>query len=67
MTVICWSCLLHRQGGVKEGHCGTAELETFLAYLGRQGYKLILVDCVFCYNLLRQRGRLFQSHLPGKT
>ena len=37
---------LYQEAGVKEGPCGGTELEKFQAYLGRQGYKLIVVDYV---------------------
>ena len=47
---------LHRDAGVPEGPCGIEELEKFQTFLGRQGYKIIVVDCVFCYHLSRQRG-----------
>ena len=47
---------LHRDTGVPEGPCGIEELEKFQTFLGRQGYKIIVVDCVFCYHLSRQRG-----------
>ena len=34
----------YREAGVPEGPCAYAELEKFQAYLGRQKYKLIVVD-----------------------
>ena len=37
---------LHREAGVKEGPCGVTELEKSQAFLGRQGYKLSVVDYV---------------------
>ena len=43
----------HREAGVKEGPCGVTELEKFQAYLGRQGYKLIVVDYVSSAILFR--------------
>ena len=44
--------LLHRDAEVPEGPCGIEELQKFQAYLGPQGYKIIVVDytsgaCIF--------------------
>ena len=39
---------LHREAGVPEGPCGYEELEKFQAFLGRQSYKIIVVDHVSC-------------------
>ena len=44
---------LHQDAGVPEGCCGYEELEKFQAFLGPQGYKIILVDYVFCAFLFR--------------
>ena len=37
---------LHREAGVPEGPCGYEELEKFQTFLGRQGYKIIVVEYV---------------------
>ena len=37
---------LHREEAVKEGPCGTEELKKFREYVGKQKYKLIVVDYV---------------------
>ena len=39
---------LHQDAIVPEGPCGYEELEKFQAFLGPQGYKIILVDYVSC-------------------
>ena len=39
---------LHQDAGVPEGPCGYEELEKFQAFLGPQGYKIIVVDYVSC-------------------
>ena len=44
---------LHQDAGVPEGCCGYEELEKFQAFLGPQGYKIILVDYVSCAFLFR--------------
>ena len=40
--------ILHRDAGVPEGPCGIEELQKFQAYLGPQGYKIIVVDYTSC-------------------
>ena len=44
---------LHRNANVPEGPCGYEELEKFQAFLGPQGYKIIVVDYVSCAILFR--------------
>ena len=39
---------LHREAGAPEGPCGYEELKKFQTFLGRQGYKIIVVDYVCC-------------------
>ena len=39
---------LHREARIPEGRCGYEELEKFQAFLGPQGYKIIVVDYVSC-------------------
>lgn len=47
---------LHRETGVPEGPCGYEELKKFQTFLGRQGYKIIVVDYVSC-------ARIFQGNV----
>ena len=47
---------LHREAVVLEGPCGYEELKTFQTFLGRQGYKIIVVDYVSC-------ARIFQGNV----
>lgn len=44
---------LHREAGVPEGTCGYAELEKFQAFLGPQGYQLIVVEVSRCIILFK--------------
>ena len=44
---------LHRDAGVPEEQCGIAELKQFQTFLGRQGYKIVVVDLLL-YHLSRQ-------------
>ena len=39
---------LHKDANVPEGPCGYEELDKFQAFLGPQGYKIIVVDYVSC-------------------
>ena len=47
---------LHQDAGVPEGPCGYEELEQFQAFLGPQGYKIIVVDYTSCASI-------FQGHV----
>ena len=51
---------LHRDEGVPEGPCGYEELEKFQTFLGRQGYKIIVVDYVSC-------ARIFQGNVDNNV
>lgn len=44
---------LHREAEVPEGTCGYAELEKFQAFLGPQGYQLIVVEASRCIILFK--------------
>ena len=44
----CLAKQLHQEAGVPEGPCGYEELEKFQTFLGRQAYKIIVVDYVSC-------------------
>ena len=44
----CLAKQLHQDAGVPEGPCGFDELEQFQAFLGPQGYKIIVVDYTSC-------------------
>lgn len=44
---------LDRQAGVVEGACGCEELQKFQAFLGLQGYQLIVVEASRCIILFK--------------
>lgn len=48
---------LHRDAEIPEGPCGVEELEKFQAYLGPQGYKIIVVDYVSCAIIFRGQAK----------
>ena len=56
--------------GVPEGPCGITELEQFQTFLGRQGYKIIVVDYISCCIIFQRNVNEYDKvilFLPSKS